>query len=69
MSNNNTTVEMDHAPVCDICALEGNKTKASYDAKMVGGLGWAYLCETHFKSHTNGELGIGKGQRIIQKWG
>ena len=68
MSDNNTTVEMEHRPACDICAQEGKKTKASYDAKMVGGLGWAYLCTSHFRSHTNGKVGLGKGQRIIAKW-
>lgn len=66
--SNDTTVDMEHRPLCDICAREGNYRRASYDARMVGGLGWAYLCETHFISHTNGELGIGKGQRIISKW-
>lgn len=65
--SNDTTVDMEHRPVCDICAREGNYRRASYDAKtlMVGGP-WAYLCETHFRSHTNGELGLGKGQKIIK---
>lgn len=64
--SNNQIVGMYHIPMCDICAREGNARRASYDAKMVGSLGWAYLCETHFHSHTNEKLGLGEGQAIIK---
>lgn len=44
---------------CDICGRP-----AHYDARTRSGQ-WANLCQQHFDSETNGELGTGLGQRLI----
>lgn len=51
-------------PNCDICKIDGELTKATYDAKTNLAGQWAYLCETHYNKHGIG-LGEGKGQRLI----
>lgn len=58
-----TTAKMTHRPDCDLCARDGVKTSATYDAKTFLGP-WAYLCDTHYQSHGIG-LGEGVGQRIL----
>lgn len=51
------TVEV--LPNCDVCG-----TTALYDAKTTFGP-WAYLCESHFGTHTTGRLGMGFGQKLV----
>lgn len=50
---------------CDHCQAKGHQRVANYDAKTAHGY-WAYLCEVHF-IETGGQLGLGKGQRLIIK--
>lgn len=46
------------------CQLHHVKpVKAAYDARTLDGP-WAYLCEEHFQTHTNGRLGTGVGQKL-----
>lgn len=52
-------------PHCDHCWAKGRHRVADYDAKTAHGY-WAYLCEAHF-IETGGQLGLGKGQRLIVK--
>jgi len=37
--------------------------KADYDAKTNDGP-WAYVCEAHFRTETEGRLGTGVGQKL-----
>jgi len=55
-------VRMEVIPHCDFC-LE----PAEYDARMnrQQNWKWAWLCQRHFDMHTDGRLGLGKGQRLI----
>ena len=46
-------------PTCDICGAT-----AMYDAKTVMGP-WANLCSEDFDNYTDGQLGLGKGQRLV----
>ncbi len=46
-------------PMCDFC----EDVPAKYDANLPG-LGWANVCEFHFKGN-GGTLGTGKGQELI----
>lgn len=56
-----TEVKVATLPPCDVCQ---DGTPAQYDAKTNGGP-WAYLCDPHFVSLTNGRLGTGLGQRLV----
>jgi hypothetical protein len=58
-------VEMVEIPDCQLCGLVEIKTPAKYDAKTIHGP-WAYVCETHFKQETYGDLGTGRGQRLVK---
>jgi hypothetical protein len=51
-------------PDCDIHKPE--KVPAVYDARTYTGQ-WAFVCQEHFESHTEGALGTGYGQRLILK--
>jgi len=60
-TNNEWTIAyVDHRPTCDFCA----KT-AVYDAKMTQGP-WAFMCDDHFGSESDGRLGLGFGQRLVE---
>lgn len=48
-------------PDCDFCGAE-----ASFDGKTILGP-WAYMCDAHWKSHGLGQLGTGRGQRLVLK--
>lgn len=54
-----TTAVVDRIPKCALCS-----NPAVYDAKTLAGP-WGYLCGQHFRAHTTGELGTGKGQRLV----
>lgn len=56
-----TTARVARIPNCDLCR---DGTRAKYDSKTNMGP-WAYVCEAHFALDTPGELGTGKGQRLI----
>lgn len=58
-------VIVDALPNCDLCAAEGVKKIAHYDAATRMG-SWANLCEEHFARYAYG-LGTGRGQRLILK--
>ena len=53
-----TTAQIHFQPQCDFCADE-----AQYDAKTTFGP-WAYMCESHWKTHSTQRLGTGFGQRL-----
>lgn len=55
-----TEVEVVKAPKCDFC-----DEQAKYDAKTTMGP-WAYMCESHYKTHTAQRLGLGFGQRLVE---
>jgi hypothetical protein len=61
-----TEARVARIPDCDVCKFDLKKSgvPAAYDAKLKMGP-WGYVCEEHFQSHTNRELGLGKGQRLI----
>lgn len=50
-------------PACDLCAQDGRKEPAAFDAKTSMGP-WAHLCEEHFSLAGLG-LGTGVGQRLV----
>lgn len=63
MPGTETTVRV--LPECDIHRFHGVRgVSARYDAKTDMGP-WAHLCPEHFNSLTSGELGVGKGQRLV----
>ena len=62
MSDDLTTAKVARIPACDICP---DDTPAVYDSKTIHRGVWAFVCEAHFQSDTNRELGTGKGQRLI----
>jgi hypothetical protein len=43
----------------------GITTPAKYDARMTLGQ-WAYLCQPHWETNTEQQLGTGFGQELIQ---
>lgn len=59
-------VYVDEVRTCDVCKFEDHKpdVPASYDARTNTGQ-WANVCEPHFLTHTPGEVGTGKAQRLI----
>lgn len=57
--NHWTTAPDYHDAKCDFCG-----EKAAYDAATKYGP-WAFVCEAHFATETNGTLGLGKGQRLV----
>ena len=61
---NNPTVEavVYKLPKCNFCDSD-----AEYDATMIMGGEWANFCETHFETHSTGELGLGLGQKLIEE--
>jgi len=60
---NHTTVEVKSLPLCDMCAQNGIKTKAGYDARTVFGP-WGNLCQGCFEEFGVG-LGLGLGQELV----
>ncbi len=54
-----TTATVVELPTCDFCG----KT-AAYDAATQMGP-WAYMCQSCFDVNGTGELGLGKGQRLV----
>ena len=50
-------------PDCDMCAQDGKREPAAFDAKTTMGP-WAHLCEEHFTLVGVG-LGTGLGQRLV----
>jgi hypothetical protein len=56
----------DSLPECDICISQGAAipNRAPYDARTTGGP-WAYVCEEHFATETDGTLGEGSGQYLV----
>lgn len=63
MARAGTIARVHHIPDCDICKQEGKTVPAAYDCKTIWGP-WAYVCEEHFKTHTNEVLGTGRGQKL-----
>lgn len=61
-----TTAEVARIPECDVCKIDDHVSDvpALYDMKLILGP-WAFVCEAHFRSHTNRELGTGKGQKLV----
>lgn len=55
-------VEIEHLPGCDLCGAG----RARYDAKTKQGP-WGYLCGPCFETHGLGSLGVGVGQRLIER--
>lgn len=58
-----TKVEVLKLPNCDFC--KASHATAAYDGKTTFGP-WANMCEMHFQQYGIG-LGLGKGQRLLQK--
>lgn len=54
-----TIARMSKIPNCDFCG-----DKAEYDAKTKFGP-WAYMCGTHWHLSGLGQLGLGRGQRLV----
>ena len=50
-------------PQCDMCAEDN---EAEYDAKTYSGQ-WANMCHKHWLGNTKKFLGLGLGQRLIQR--
>jgi hypothetical protein len=57
-----TTAIVAVMPPCQFPHVE--QVPAAYDAATHSGQ-WAYVCEDHFKTQTSGQLGTGKGQKLI----
>lgn len=57
-----TTAIVAVIPVCQFPHKE--QTPAAYDAATHNGQ-WAYVCEDHFQTETRGQLGTGRGQKLI----
>lgn len=53
-------------PSCDFCLDNGTDEPATVDARTVFGP-WANMCWSHFAEYTDGRLGTGHGQRLIQR--
>ena len=66
MAKNGTEVEVTKYPECDVHKYNYRESgiEAHYDARTLNGQ-WGNLCDDCFKTHTSGELGTGKGQRLI----
>lgn len=61
------SVNVTQLKYCDICHYIEHKEQpavAFYDTKTHLGQ-WANVCEEHFKSYTNQQLGTGLGQRLV----
>ena len=57
----NTIAEVTKLPKCNYCDCD-----AEYDARTIENYTiWANFCETHFETHSTGELGLGLGQKLI----
>ena len=57
----NTIAEVTKLPKCNYCDSD-----AEYDARTIENYTiWANFCETHFETHSTGELGLGLGQKLI----
>ena len=72
MAENGTVAYVPQLPPCDICKMnDGGKTAdnelalAAYDSRLNVGGQWAYMCSIHYTLYGLGELGIGKGQRLV----
>jgi len=63
--NEITKAYMLEIPACDFC-----DRAAEYDANMNRTHGdrspWAYMCRDHWLTHSDTQLGTGRGQRIIR---
>ncbi len=53
------TAKVSQVPNCDFC---GNP--AEYDAQTKMGP-WAYMCDSDYKTHSTGRLGLGFGQKLV----
>lgn len=61
-----TTAEVARIPECDVCRYDFHvrDVPAAYDMKLNTGP-WGFVCDDHFRTHTNRELGTGKGQKLV----
>jgi len=67
-NRDHTKVMVESLPNCDIKEEHPTPVKARYDAKTIYGP-WANLCQHHFEVVAIGNLGLGKGQRLVLKNG
>lgn len=55
-------------PACDFCdGHPHDRTRAQYDGATKIRRQWAFMCGEHWESVGIGELGLGKGQRLVAK--